>query len=457
MKKIHIKEKGITLISLVITIIILLILAGISITQLAENGLLGKSKLAKEESKRAGIIEYINLKLNEIEIDNYDKTNDEFMQKANDEFKKEEEKNSLKEYGKEITISDVIGSENNKFFYITIDNKIYEVKKAGATYKGESTEVDKPSIEVISGTEGDNEYYRSNVELQITQINTENLYKIKYKLEGAMTKEETDIKNGGTIEITEEGTTTIIVASYDHTNKKSEDVKLEIKKDSIAPNIELADANPSAREYSKKVIANITDNTSNVVSKKYAYDNQEINYFSANGTEFSNDFTVRTQDSKVGRLTGPSRLYTVYARDEAGNETIETISLLNLLIDNIVTGENGLEGVDRGDPGNECADDVTGTISFSSKGGVVDGPYWILSGGTYEVTYTGKNLDEHILNGYHTYENFWEMIPDATVKLTATSGTLVYEITVPENIGHVGFRCVFEKEATINNIRIKQL
>ncbi len=46
-------NKGITLISLVITIIILLILAGISIAQLTGNGLFKNAKLAKEKSENA--------------------------------------------------------------------------------------------------------------------------------------------------------------------------------------------------------------------------------------------------------------------------------------------------------------------------------------------------------------------------------------------------------------------
>ena len=47
-------QKGITLIALVVTIIILLILAGISIATLTgENGLLNKANVAKEESKKA--------------------------------------------------------------------------------------------------------------------------------------------------------------------------------------------------------------------------------------------------------------------------------------------------------------------------------------------------------------------------------------------------------------------
>ncbi len=56
------KNKGITLIALVITIIVLLILAGISIAMLiGENGLLGKANTAKEEHKIAQYKEEINL------------------------------------------------------------------------------------------------------------------------------------------------------------------------------------------------------------------------------------------------------------------------------------------------------------------------------------------------------------------------------------------------------------
>lgn len=53
------KENGITLVALVITIIILLILAGISIAQLTGNGLFEKAKLAKEKYLSAEVQEHI--------------------------------------------------------------------------------------------------------------------------------------------------------------------------------------------------------------------------------------------------------------------------------------------------------------------------------------------------------------------------------------------------------------
>lgn len=62
--------KGITLIALVITIIVLLILAAVSIAMLTgENGLLKKATKAKEENKLAQAKEQINLMLQEYRIE----------------------------------------------------------------------------------------------------------------------------------------------------------------------------------------------------------------------------------------------------------------------------------------------------------------------------------------------------------------------------------------------------
>lgn len=66
------EKKGITLISLVITIIILLILAGITISQLTENGLLEKAKLARKEQEIAQYEEKIKLAQLELATDEYE-------------------------------------------------------------------------------------------------------------------------------------------------------------------------------------------------------------------------------------------------------------------------------------------------------------------------------------------------------------------------------------------------
>lgn len=65
------RNKGITLIALVITIIVLIILAGISIAQINGNGLLEKAKVAEEKEKNAQNIENAYLKDYEDKIEEY--------------------------------------------------------------------------------------------------------------------------------------------------------------------------------------------------------------------------------------------------------------------------------------------------------------------------------------------------------------------------------------------------
>lgn len=65
------RQNGITLVALVITIIILLILAGISIGALQNTGLFGKAKQAEGASKNATDKENNILVTYENEIDNW--------------------------------------------------------------------------------------------------------------------------------------------------------------------------------------------------------------------------------------------------------------------------------------------------------------------------------------------------------------------------------------------------
>ncbi len=67
-------QQGITLIALVITIIVLLILAGVSIAMLTgENGILTKARKAGSDTKVATEKEQVILAINELTADYYDK------------------------------------------------------------------------------------------------------------------------------------------------------------------------------------------------------------------------------------------------------------------------------------------------------------------------------------------------------------------------------------------------
>ena len=67
-KKIR-KQEGITLVALVITIIILLILAGISIQALTGTGLFEKTNQAKERTIKAQLKEEIEMAIQEIQME----------------------------------------------------------------------------------------------------------------------------------------------------------------------------------------------------------------------------------------------------------------------------------------------------------------------------------------------------------------------------------------------------
>ena len=81
------KEKGITLIALVITIVVLLILAGISIMSIfGENGLISKSIKAKVETEKAEITDMLSLSVNNIRmkvLENDDESEKEYYKDVN--------------------------------------------------------------------------------------------------------------------------------------------------------------------------------------------------------------------------------------------------------------------------------------------------------------------------------------------------------------------------------------
>ena len=116
------KNKGITLVALVITIIILLILAGISISALTNTGIFGKAKDAKQKSANAELDQ--NTKLDE-----YENEIDKYLPKKNN--------NKTVEQSKEKVLS----TEKNIELVDTKENKI--VIPAGFKITGDATTVDK--------------------------------------------------------------------------------------------------------------------------------------------------------------------------------------------------------------------------------------------------------------------------------------------------------------------------
>ena len=128
------REKGITLVVLVITIIILLILAGISISALTNQGLFKNAKEIQLENKRAQISEYLKLKLINEQINNpFGSAKEIIMETRNNII---ENINELKKIGKEIYINEINEEEKNGYFYVEVDKDLYKVDLNGANYIG---------------------------------------------------------------------------------------------------------------------------------------------------------------------------------------------------------------------------------------------------------------------------------------------------------------------------------
>ena len=146
------KNKGITLISLVITIIILLILATISIQTLTHTGIFTSANKAKLEMKRSQIKEWLSLNLFEVQANYYNKTNEEILEIARQNTEKS---NELKKLGKTVDVDNEISTEEDgekvsPYYYVIVDEGLYRVSMSSQEFIGEVGKTDKkaPSGEI---------------------------------------------------------------------------------------------------------------------------------------------------------------------------------------------------------------------------------------------------------------------------------------------------------------------
>ncbi len=146
-------QKGITLIALVITIIVLLILAGVTIATLkGDNGLLTKAQQVKEENEKASDRDKIAMAVSEAQIgeNGYQKLNLNNLQEAIDN---------------QFNDRDVVVSDNGYgTFKVGVNNKIYEIKNG---------QIDEVKVDLYINNEEDLKNFRDDV-------NAGNTYEGKY-------------------------------------------------------------------------------------------------------------------------------------------------------------------------------------------------------------------------------------------------------------------------------------
>ncbi len=289
--KISLKQtKGITLISLVITIIVLLILAGVSIAMLTgENGILTQATKAGEETARAEAEEKVTLAI----LGSYDNTG-----KVNEKTMVEE---LFKEGATKITGAD--GSDIPSTTTDILDTQ-YPIK---VEMNGYEVEVKKPGETSSGGTGTD----------------TEGL--AKGDVAGAGGEEYTDpdgktvlIPEGGKVstEETEDSVNEGLVM-VDTNKNNNEWVWVEVPQDSINSGV------TSSTDYTK-IEENINSYTSEYKTPKYGNYTYSDEY-RANSGVFTSEDTYNTQKNAVLKSIYEKEGFWV-SRYEVGNATVAGVA-----------------------------------------------------------------------------------------------------------------------------------
>lgn len=251
MKKTY-KSKGITLIALIITIIVLLVLAGISIQLLTNKDILEKSKQAELENKRAQISEWLNLKLIEEQANKALKPSAASIieETRNNVI---EHQNELEKIGGDVNVEDIRNEENGQktddYFYVIVDDDVYKVDENGVEFIGKVTDL----TPIIKLENIDNTTSTITVEVS-TKYNIDG--NIEYYLKG---ENDTEYK---LIETTSE-------ESYTYT-KLEDDKNYSIKVVAITPN------GKKAEVLASKTTGSVAELTSGNTTFIYSVDGQTI-------------------------------------------------------------------------------------------------------------------------------------------------------------------------------------
>ena len=181
------KNKGITLIALVITIIVLLILAGISIAALkGENGLFFKATSAKEKAKKAEIKEEIQLAIQEIQAEEISKGNNVTLETlANGQLANSKDLEGIKS---ELDIEEDKIIVDYKGYSYTIDRNL----KVDVLEKTEK-EIPKLTYKILTEGEVD---FGGKVQVEITAEITKGIVTIEFPSDFSLEekREDTDSK-----------------------------------------------------------------------------------------------------------------------------------------------------------------------------------------------------------------------------------------------------------------------
>lgn len=136
-------NRGITIVVLVVTIILLLILAGISIQAITNTGIFSNAKRAELENKRAQISEALQVRLITEQSNNPFGNSEEIISATRENVT--ENIDEIKQFGKDVIVGEISTEEDFKkvdvYFYVIVDGDLYKVELNGVSFIGKIDEM----------------------------------------------------------------------------------------------------------------------------------------------------------------------------------------------------------------------------------------------------------------------------------------------------------------------------
>ena len=296
------REKGITLVALVITIVILLILAGIAIAALTgNNGLFSRAQQAKEETIKSQLKEEITMAIQEIQAEELPRGNNVTLETLAD--------GQLESKLKDITVAlenDEINGEYKDYEY-TIDSNL------NVTINGAATGVRiKGNAEVQSGYV----FEGNTVDIKVTASITEGTITGIEAPEGATIKTDTSAtekvytvsKSGKYIFkiISDSGKTKNVTANVENILSAPQITISEVKKDSFKINVESNYPEGAITEYKYSVGGTVKQQgtrdkscTVTGLTPKTKYSNIKVTVYINNESKDSNVEEITTKDDSI--------------------------------------------------------------------------------------------------------------------------------------------------------------
>ena len=347
------QEGGITLIALIITIIVLVILAAVTLNSIFGNNIIeiatnGAINYAEEQQKELGMLNDVSDLLGEvtgdtdrpmmpsITLDGTKGNNDIFTSNVTVEIsinrgieqtgviKLHYQINDGEEQITEEDVSLEIDTEGTTKIIVWAENERGNISdKQEISFTINKTAPSNPTIS-LAGTEGENGYYITNIGVIINAGDTSNVASIKYKVEGANPIQETEVQGANaTFDITQDGTSTITAYIINNAGLTSETITKEVNKDEAGPSTATIALSGEAEETSITVNANGEDATSGIASYSFQYSTTSSEDGFTTKEEVKNTSTSCTYTYQD--LTSDTTYYLrVVVKDRAGKTTTST-------------------------------------------------------------------------------------------------------------------------------------